>query len=171
MNGHVSLQFIDVAVFVLYMVASISLGFWVARKGKNTAQGYFLGNKTIPWFVIGSSMVAADISSEQFISNVGGAYKHGIVLAAGDWNAWIIYTLLIFIFLPYYVRTGVCTMPEFLERRYNSTCRYIFAIASIIGFVAAINAGALYSGVLMLDSFFGEDIARLMPLSFFGNSV
>ena len=163
MNGHVSLQFIDIAVFVLYMVVSVSLGFWVARKGKNTAQGYFLGNKTIPWFVIGSSMVAADISSEQFISNVGGAYKHGIVLAAGDWNAWIIYTLLIFIFLPYYVRTGIYTMPEFLERRYNSTCRYIFAVASIVGFVAAINAGALYSGGLMLDSFFGEDLARVMP--------
>src|SRR6476659_2748550 len=116
MNGHVSLQFIDFAVFALYMVVSISLGFWVARKGKNTAQGYFLGNRTIPWFVIGSSMVAADISSEQFISNVGQAYKHGIVVAAGDWNAWIIYTLLIFIFLPYYVRTRVSTMPEFLER-------------------------------------------------------
>ena len=154
---------IDLAVFALYMVTSISLGFWVARKGAKTAQGYFLGNKTIPWFVIGSSMVAADFSSEQFISNVGGAYKHGIVMAAGDWNVWIIYSLLILVFLPYYVRTGVTTMPEFLERRYNSTCRYIFAVASIIGFVAAINAGALYSGGVMLDSFFGEDTARYLP--------
>src|SRR5436309_14675878 len=116
-------------------------------------------------------MVATDISSEHFISNVGGAYKHGIVLAAADWNAWIIYTLLIFIFLPYYVRTGIYTLPEFLERRYNSTCRYIFAVASVIGFVAAINAGALYSGGIMLDSFFGDDLARLMPkMSFFGAS-
>ena len=139
-NGHVSLQLLDVVIFATYMVLTVAFGFWVARKGRNTTQGYFLGNKTIPWFVIGSSMVAADISSEQFISNVGGAYKHGIVLAAGDWNAWIIYSLLILIFLPYYVRTGVTTMPEFLERRYNSTCRYIFAIASVIGFVAAINA-------------------------------
>jgi SSS family transporter len=163
MNGQVSLQFLDVVIFAAYMVGIVAFAFWVSRKGKNTAQGYFLGNKTIPWFVIGSSMVAADISSEQFISNVGGAYKHGIVLAAGDWNAWIIYSLLILIFLPYYVRTGVTTMPEFLERRYNSTCRYIFAIASVIGFVAAINAGALYSGGIMLDSFFGEGLARLMP--------
>ncbi len=162
-NSHVSLQLLDVVIFVAYMVGIVAFGFWVSRKGKNTAQGYFLGNKTIPWFVIGSSMVAADISSEQFISYVGGAYKHGIVLAAGDWNAWIIYSLLILIFLPYYVRTGVTTMPEFLERRYNSTCRYIFAIASVIGFVAAINAGALYSGGIMLDSFFGEGLSQLMP--------
>src|SRR5205085_1178478 len=153
----VSLHLIDLAVFALYMVVSVALGLWVARKGKQTTQSYFLGNKTIPWFVVGCSMVAADISSEQFISNVSGAYKFGIVLAAGDWNVWIIYSLLIFIFLPYYVRTGIYTMPEFLERRYNAACRYIFAIASIIGFIVAINAGALYSGGLMLDSFFGED--------------
>ena len=172
MTSQASRHYLDLAVFALYMLGTVALGFWVARKGKNTAQGYFLGNKTIPWFVIGASMVAADISTEQFISNVGGAYKYGIVLAAGDWNAWIIYSLLILIFLPYYVRTGVYTMPEFLERRYNSTCRYIFAIASIIGFVAAINAGALYSGGIMLDSFFGEDLSRLLPrIVLFGKAV
>jgi len=168
MNDHVSLNLIDLAVFAIYLVATVALGFWVARKGKETAQGYFLGNKTIPWFVIGASMVAADISSEQFISFVGAAYKHGIVVAAADWNAWIIYSLLIFIFLPYYVRTGVSTMPEFLERRYNSTCRYIFAIASVAGFVAAINAGALYSGGIMLDSFFGDSLSRVLPRIAFG---
>src|SRR3954447_5636068 len=161
--SQVHLHPLDLIIFAAYMVATMALGFWVARKGKNTAQGYFLCNKTIPWFVIGASMVAADISSEQFISNVGRAFKHGIVLAAGDWNAWIIYSLLILVFLPYYVRTGVYTMPEFLERRYNPACRYIFAIASIIGFVAAINAGALYSGGIMLDSFFGDDLAKHLP--------
>jgi len=163
MTSSVSLHAVDLLVFGLYMVVAVGLGFWVARKGKDTTQSYFLGNRTIPWFVVGTSMVAADISSEQFISNVGVAYKYGIVPAAADWNAWIIYSLLILIFLPYYVRTGIYTMPEFLERRYNSACRYIFAIASVIGFVAAINAGALYSGGIMLDSFFGNDLARLLP--------
>src|SRR5262252_9273064 len=163
MAGNVSLHIVDLVVFALYMAVAVGLGMWVARKGKDTAQSYFLGNKTIPWFVVGSSMVAADISSEQFISNVSVAYKEGIVPAAGDWNAWIIYSLLILIFLPYYIRTGIYTMPEFLERRYNSTCRYIFAIASIFGFITAINAGALYSGGLMLDSFFGQDFARITP--------
>src|SRR5207249_12085333 len=140
--AQINLTALDIAVFAGYMCVTVALGFWVGRRGEKTSKAYFLGNKTIPWFVVGSSMVAADISSEQFISNVGGAYKHGIVVAAGDWNAWIIYSLLIFIFLPYYVRTGVCTMPEFLERRYNATCRYIFAVASLAGFIAAINAGA-----------------------------
>jgi solute:Na+ symporter, SSS family len=172
MKGQIRLEAVDLVVFGLYLVVTIALGLWVGRRGKDTARGYFLGNKSIPWFVVGSSMVAADISSEQFISNVGGAYKHGIVLAAGDWNAWIIYTLLIMVFLPYYVRTGVYTMPEFLERRYNSTCRYIFALASIAGYVAAVNAGALYSGGIMLDSFFGEHLSRVMPhIVLFGQPV
>src|SRR5438093_6576871 len=163
MLAQVNLSHTDLVIFASFILVTVGVGIGVARTGRSTAQGYFLGNKTIPWFVIGSSMVAADISSEQFISNVGGAYKHGIVLAAGDWNAWIIYTLLILVFLPYYVRTGIYTMPEFLERRYNSACRYIFAVASVVGFVAAINAGALYSGGVMLDSFFGEDLARALP--------
>ena len=172
MTGNVSLHVVDLVVFALYMVVAVGLGMWVARKGKDTAQSYFLGNKSIPWFVVGTSMVAADISSEQFISNVSGAYKFGIVLSAGDWNVWIIYSLLLLIFLPYYVRTGIYTMPEFLERRYNSTCRYIFALASIAGFVAAVNAGALYSGGLMLDSFFGQDLARIIPhVTLYGNPV
>src|SRR5437763_3488712 len=172
MAENVSLHVVDLIVFALYMVVAVGLGMWVARKGKDTAQSYFLGNKTIPWFVICASMGAVDISSEQFISNVSVAYKYGIVPAAADWNAWIIYSLLILIFLPYYIRTGIYTMPEFLERRYNSACRYIFALASIAGFVAAINAGALYSGGIMLDSFFGEDLARVMPrLVLFGNAM
>ncbi len=124
------LTLFDFAVFGLYMAATLALGFWVARRGGNTTRGYFLGDKRIPWYVVGASMVATDISSEHFISNVGGAYKHGIVLAAGSWNAWIIYSLLIWIFLPYYIRTGIYTMPEFLERRYNTACRYIFAVFS-----------------------------------------
>ena len=164
MKTTVSLHAIDLIVFASYMVLTIGLGFWVSRKNQKNVQSYFLGNKTIPWFVVGASMVAADISSEQFISNVGAAYQYGIVPAAGDWNAWIIYSLLIMIFLPYYIRTGIYTMPEFLERRYNQTCRYIFAIASVVGFVAAINAGALYSGGIMLDSFFGEDLSRFFPV-------
>ncbi|HVV01441.1 MAG TPA: sodium/solute symporter [Verrucomicrobiae bacterium] len=169
--SEVPLHSIDLAVFFLYILVAVALGLWVARKGKQTAQSYFLGNKTIPWFVVGASMVAADISSEQFISNVSIAYKRGIVPASSDWNAWIIYSLLIFIFLPYYLRTGIYTMPEFLERRYSASCRLVFAIASVIGFVAAINAGALYSGGIMLDSFFGDDLARLLPHGALGSSI
>lgn len=158
MAEHAQLNAFDFAVFGIYIALIVTLGLWVARKARNTARGYFLGDKKIPWYVVGTSMVAADISSEHFIANVGGAYKHGIVLAAGSWNTWIIYSLLIWIFLPYYVRTGLYTMPEFLERRYNSASRYIFAVFLVIGYVAAIIAGSLYAGGLALENIFGLNI-------------
>lgn len=158
MAEHAQLNAFDFAVFGIYVAVMVTLGLWVARKSRNTARGYFLGDKKIPWYVVGTSMVAADITSEHFIANVGVAYKHGIVAASGSWNSWIIYSLLIWIFLPYYVRTGLYTMPEFLERRYNSACRYIFAVSLVIGYVAAIIAAALYAGGLALESIFGLNV-------------
>ena len=158
MPGQTNLHPADFIVFAGYMLATVALGFWVARKGKQSSRSYFLGDNRIPWYVIGASMVATDISSEHFIANVGGAYQHGIVLAAGSWNTWIIYSLLIWVFLPYYVRTGIFTMPEFLERRYNSTCRYIFAVFLIVGYIFAIIGGSLYAGGLAMESIFGLDL-------------
>lgn len=158
MPDHAQLNAFDFAVFAAYILALLGLGLWVGRRGHSSARGYFLGDRKIPWYVVGASMVAADISSEHFIANVGGAYQYGVVLAAGSWNTWIIYSLLIWVFLPYYVRTGLYTMPEFLERRYNSACRYIFAVVLVIGYVAAIIAGSLYAGGVALESVFGLNV-------------
>src|SRR5262249_35707392 len=97
------------------------------------------------------------------------AYKFGIVPSAGSWNAWIIYSLLIWIFLPYYVRSGIYTMPQFLERRYNSACRTIFAASLIVGYVAAILGGTLYAGALSLQSLLHMDLT--MAIVFFGGTT
>ena len=158
MLGQISLNAWDLAVFFAYMVVTVALGFWVARRGVKTTRDYFLGGRSLPWYVVGASIVATDISSEHFIANVGAAYKHGVVVAAGSWNSWIIYSLLIWIFLPYYFRTGLCTMPEFLERRYNSACRYIFAVFLIVGYVGGIIGGSLYAGGIALESIFGLNL-------------
>ncbi|MSU51126.1 MAG: hypothetical protein EXS37_18905 [Opitutus sp.] len=153
-----SLNVYDYAVLFAYLVATVALGFWVSRRGMKTSRDYFLGGRGLPWYVVGASMVATDISSEHFIANVGAAYKYGIVVAAGSWNTWIIYSLLIWIFLPYYYRTRLATMPEFLERRYNSTCRYIFAVFLIAGYVGGIIGGTLYAGGVALESIFGLNL-------------
>src|SRR5579864_7863238 len=115
---------------------------------------------------MGTSMVAADISSEHFIANVGQAYKHGVVLAAGSWNTWIIYSLFVWIFLPYYVRTGLYTVPQFLERRYNAACRTIFSGSLVAGYVAAVIAGSLFAGGVALDTMLGLPVSY--GLVFFG---
>jgi solute:Na+ symporter, SSS family len=147
----------DFAVFVIYMIVTVAVGFWVAGRARKTTRGYFLGDKKLPWYVVGTSMIAADISSDDLIANAG-ADQYGMVVGAGSWNAWIIYTLLIWIFLPYYVRSGIYTMPQFLERRYNSTCRYIFAFFLVVGYIAAILGGTLYAGGLSLQSMLGMNL-------------
>ena len=131
MHTDIPLNAFDLSVFIAYMIGIVALGFWVAGRERKTTRGYFLGDKKLPWYVVGTSMIAADISSDDLIANAGGAFQYGIVVSAGSWNAWIIYTLFIWVFLPYYVRSGIYTMPQFLERRYNATCRYIFAFSLV----------------------------------------
>lgn len=145
----------ELAIFAVYLLATVAVGFLVSRGDRKTPKEYFMGNKRLPWYVVGTSMVATAISSDHFIAQVGAGYTNGIVIAAFGWNAWIVYTLLIWIFLPYYMRTGLYTMPEFLERRYNSASRYLFAVFCVIGYIFSLIAGPLYAGGLALQSMFG----------------
>ncbi|HJQ80793.1 MAG TPA: sodium/solute symporter, partial [Lacipirellulaceae bacterium] len=174
MNDHALLNAVDYSVFFAYMAISLLLGFAVSRNTRRRPQDYFLGEKKLPWYVVGTSMVASDISSEHYIANVGIAYLYGIVVATGSWNAWIIYSIFLFIFLPYYVRTGLYTMPQFLERRYNSACRYLYALALVAGYIATLLAGSLYAGGLAIESMFGfqmtadRDTNILWGIVFFG---
>src|SRR5947207_11353001 len=100
-------------------------------------------------------MLASDVSSEHFIANARVGYTYGIVAATASWNCWIIYTIFIWIFLPYYVRTNLYTIPEFLERRYSPICRYIFSASLLVAYVAAILAGSLYAGGLAFERMLG----------------
>ena len=158
MNARIELTAFDLAIFTAYIMLSVLIGFFAGRNARNDAKDYFLGDKGLPWYVVATSMVATVISSEHFIAQVGAGYSQGIVIAAFGWNAWIVYTLLIWIFLPYYMRTGLYTMPEFLERRYNSACRYIFAAFLALGYIASIIAGSLFAGGIALENMFGLNI-------------
>src|SRR2546421_11439850 len=155
MSQQITLGRLDLVIFVLYMFAAVGLGFLVSFGRKKTTRGYFLGGKTLPWFVIAASMLASDVSSEHFIANAGSGYTYGIVSATASWNCWIIYTIFIWIFLPYYVRTNLYTIPQFLERRYSSFCRYIFSVSLVVGYVGAIIAGTLYAGGLAFERMIG----------------
>ena len=158
MLSQIQLNSLDLAIFILYMFLAVGLGFVVSIGKKKTTRGYFLGGKTLPWYVVASSMLASDVSSEHFIANAGSGYTYGIVSAMQSWNCWIIYSIFIWIFLPYYVRTNLYTIPQFLERRYNSTCRYIFSATLVVGYVGAILSGTLYAGGLAFERLLGPFI-------------
>ena len=162
MNARVDLNALEFAIFGGVHLLYDRVGFLVrGRNARQNAKAYFIGDKRLPWYVVGTSMVATSISSEHFIAQVGAGYSHGIVIAAFGWNAWIVYTLLIWIFLPYYMRTGLYTMPEFLERRYNSGLPlHLRRLLRDRVRRFASSPGSLYAGGIALESMFGLNICR-----------
>ncbi|HOA59787.1 MAG: sodium/solute symporter [Verrucomicrobia bacterium] len=148
---------LDFVLFGLYLLFNIGLGLWVARRKTGGTRGYFLAGEGLPWYTIGGSIIASNISTEHFIGMIGVAYAVGFVVAQWEWGNWFTFTALIWIFLPYYIRGGLYTMPEFLERRYNAACRYLFAICSLVLWVIAQMAVVMLAGGKAMKGMFGLD--------------
>ena len=146
---------IDLTVFVLYFVGIIAQGVWLARREKATRRDYFLAGDKLPWYAIGASVLASNISTEHFVGMVGWAYMYGMVIANFEWGAWLTWSLALWFFLPFYLRARISTMPEFLQRRYGSPCRYLLSITSIVTYVTALEGAVLYAGAKALFVFFG----------------
>ena len=142
---------LDIIVFVVFVVCVISLGLWKSRDEKS-GEDYFLAGRGLKWWLIGFSLIAANISSEQFVGMSGNAASHiGIAIASYEWMAAITLVVVAFCFLPYFLRAGIYTMPEFLEYRYNAAARTIMALATI--FIYMILFGSVtYSGALTIET-------------------
>ena len=147
---------VDLVVFLSYFVALLTVGFLAARK-RSKSRDYFLAGRTLPWYVIGCTMIAANISGEQLVGMVGASYTHGMVIANYCWLNVFAYSLLIFVFLPYYLKHGFFTMPEFLERRFGLSSRTIFAGVTIFIDVVGFLGPTLYIGSLAIRNFFDVD--------------
>lgn len=141
-------------LFGLYLALTVLLGLWVGRRKGADPRGYFLAGEELPWYAIGGSIIAANISTEHFIGMVGVAYSVGFVVAQWEWGNVVTFSALIWIFLPYYVRGGLYTMPEFLERRYNAHCRRLFAVCCLVLWVVAQMAVVMLAGAKALRGMF-----------------
>lgn len=155
MNEHIILSPLDCATFALYLIALSAIGWWAGRKQAATSSGYFLANRSLPWYVVGSSFIAANISTEHFIGMVGAAVIYGICVATPEWSSVIAFTFLIWIFIPFLMSARVFTAPEFLERRFSPTLRLFFAIVTVIVNIFGFLAPVLYGGGLALDRVLG----------------
>lgn len=152
------LEFWDYVVFASYFVVLSFVGIWVGRKKKKDAEDYFLAGRSLPWWVVGTSFIGANISSEHFIGMIGAAFVFGICVAMSEWgNIWV-FSLLIWIFIPFLLASRVVTMPEFLERRFGLVLRQFFAIVTLISNVVAFLAAVLYGGGVALQALFGWDL-------------
>jgi SSS family solute:Na+ symporter len=153
---------IDIVVFVVFVVCVISLGLWKSRNEKS-GEDYFLAGRGLTWWLVGFSLIAANISTEQFVGMSGKAADWlGMAIASYEWMAAITLVVVAFVFLPKFLKSGVYTIPEFLEYRYNAFARTIMAISTLVILVGVPTASVIYSGAKVICVFFaGQTIMGL----------
>ncbi len=146
---------IDIVVFILFIGCVVTIGLLKSRKEKSS-EDYFLAGRGLMWWLIGFSLIAANISTEQFVGMSGNAASHvGLAIASYEWMAAITLVVVAFAFLPYFLRAGIFTMPEFLEVRYNSGARTIMAGATIFIYMLLLGS-VTYSGALTIRTLAGQ---------------
>jgi len=156
--GSFELHPLDYLAFGTYFLVLCGIGYWFGRKKQPDSADYFLAGRTLPWYVVGSSFIASNISSEHFIGMIGAAFIYGIAPAMFEWANVATFTLLIWFFIPFLLAAKVFSTPEFLERRFNPTIRQFFACVTVISNVVAFLAAVLYGGGLALERLFGWDL-------------
>src|SRR5512136_19221 len=150
---------LDVSVFLLYLLAVLALGAVAARRGKQTKRDYFLSGDKLPWWMIGGSIVASNISSHHLVGVVGTAYRCGFVSVVIEWGAILVgFNALLWVFLPFYLRNGFYTMPEFLQKRFGTAARTTYAALVLLTYVFVEVSAVLYLGGIALDSVLKTDI-------------
>jgi SSS family solute:Na+ symporter len=145
----------DILIFVAFVVTVVSVGLYQSRSEKGS-EDYFLAGRDLKWWLIGFSLIASNISTEQFVGMSGNAASHvGLAIASYEWMAAITLVIVAFAFLPYFLRTGIYTMPEFLEVRYSGTARTIMAVATILIYLLLLGS-VTYSGALVISTLAGK---------------
>ena len=149
---------LDYVVFALYGAVIIGLGLWVSREKeghqKDTSD-YFLAGKSLPWWAIGASLIASNISAEQFIGMSGSGFRVGLAIASYEWMAAVTLLVIAYFFLPIYLQKGIFTMPQFLEKRYDSRVRTLLAVFWLLVYVFINLTSVLYLGALALEGIMG----------------
>jgi len=149
------LGILDVLVFVAFVVSVVTVGMLKSRR-EQSSEDYFLASRGLSWWLIGFSLIAANISTEQFVGMSGNAASHvGVAIASYEWMAAITLVVVAFGLLPYFLRAGIYTMPEFLEYRYNAAARTIMAVATIFIYMLLVGS-VTYSGALTIRTLAGK---------------
>ncbi|NNE70390.1 MAG: sodium/solute symporter [Rhodothermales bacterium] len=144
------LSALDLYMVGAYTVLIIAIGVWVGRKTESS-EDYFLAGRSLIWPIVGFSLFASNISSSTLIGLSGAAYSSGIAVYNYEWFAVVVLVLFIFVFLPFYLKSRVYTMPEFLEKRFDERSRYYMAGIVIVGNVILETAGGLYAAAIVVQ--------------------
>jgi len=169
MNGNFAL--IDYLIFIVYAVSLIALGLWVSRDKKGTgrnAEDYFLASKSLPWWAIGASLIAANISAEQMIGMAGSGFAIGLAIATYEWMAAATLIIVGKFFLPVFIEKGIYTIPEFVEQRFNKSLKTILAIFWIALFIFVNLTSVLFLGAKAMDTIIGNGDGSIMIYAIIG---
>ena len=147
---------IDWIFILLYLAIIAGVSVWSIRKSKESPSDYFLANRNLGWFVIGASILASNVGSEHIVGLAGTAASSGVVMGHYELHSWIVLTLG-WVFVPFYMRSMVYTMPEFLERRFNAKARWLLSIIQLLSYVIAKAAVTIYAGALVFNTLLGVD--------------
>jgi SSS family solute:Na+ symporter len=165
------MQALDIALFVIAVVGVIGFGIWKGSRGRGKAMSgdtseYFLAGRGLTWWLIGFSLIAANISTEQFVGMSGNAADWlGMAIASYEWMAAITLVVVGFAFLPRFLKCGIYTIPEFLEYRFDTPSRVIMAIVSLVILVGCPTATVIFSGAKVITVFFAGQTLLGLPLS------
>ncbi len=158
MNGlhvtHKTLSTLDIVIIAVYFCMVFAIGFYFSRKGR-TSTDYFLAGRNVGWFAIGASLFVSNISTEHFIGLAGSGASSGLAVGHFEWLACFMLLVLGWVFVPFYLRANVFTMPEFLERRFNRACATYLASISIIAYVFTKISVHLYAAAVVLERVVG----------------
>lgn len=147
----------DLIIIACYIILVLVIGLYFRKRHKSSEE-YFLAGRNVGWVAIGASLFATNISSEHFLGLAGTGAQSGLAVGHFEWLACLIVLLLGWVFTPFYLKSGVFTMPEFLEKRYNSASRYYLSIVSIIAYVLTKISISLYAGGILLNAVMGWDM-------------
>ncbi len=147
---------IDILFVILYLLIIAGVSVWSIRKSKSSPSDYFLANRNLGWWVIGASILASNVGSEHIVGLAGTGATSGLVMGHYELHSYIV-LILGWVFVPFYMRSMVYTMPEFLERRFNAKARRLLSIIQLLSYVIAKASVTIFAGALVFNSFLGVD--------------
>lgn len=162
-----TLAFSDKIIFVFYFIIVASYGYWVYRKKKNdvsASQDFFLAEGSLTWWAIGASLIASNISAEQFIGMSGEGFFVGIAVAAYEWIAALALIIIAVWFIPIYLKNKIYTMPQFLKTRYNESVSLVMAIFWLFLYVFVNLTSILYLGAIAINGLLGGDYLHVVMI-------
>jgi solute:Na+ symporter, SSS family len=158
MTPQLRIPILDLSIIVTYIIAILSIGVLSTRNQKMTGQIFFLAGRSLPWGIVGASLFASNISTIHLVGLTASGYNEGLVWGNFEWMAAFTLILLSLFFAPFYFRSGVSTLPEFLERRYSPASRSFLAFMAIVAALFIHIGMSIYAGAAVFQQFFGVGV-------------